>query len=93
MDWQRAGNMGLAISWETPMKNLKRLTQKTRTLDWALAAASLIASGAYLAADKPTMAAWFLAGSLISAAVAYWAPARRLAEYIETRHMRSAERR
>lgn len=59
-------------------------------LDWALASGSGIGSLIAYAIGHSSLGFWLALAAGISAVMAYLEPARKLVQYIQKRHMRSA---
>lgn len=61
-----------------------------KKLDWALAVGSGIGAAIAYTVGHYSLSFWLMLAAGISALMAYIEPARRLAQYIQKRHMRSA---
>jgi len=61
-----------------------------KKIDWALAIGCGLGAGFAFAIENTSLALWLGAGSAVSALAAYLEPARRIAQHIQRKHMRSA---
>ena len=72
------------------MKDPMVAARHVKKIDWALAIGCALSAGIAFALGHSSLALWLGAGSAVSAVAAYLEPARRLAQHIQRKHMRSA---